>query len=51
MTFVAALLRNVFRIIDGWVFYGVGFTFIALTEKRQRLGDRLAGTVVVRVMR
>ncbi len=49
--FVAALLRNVFRIIDGLFLYLIGFIVIALTEKRQRLGDRLAGTVVVKVKR
>jgi uncharacterized RDD family membrane protein YckC len=49
--FFAALLRNVFRIIDGLFLYLIGFIVIALTEKRQRLGDRLAGTVVVKVKR
>jgi len=49
--FFATVLRNIFRIIDGWFFYCVGFTFIALTEKRQRIGDRLANTVVVRIKR
>jgi uncharacterized RDD family membrane protein YckC len=48
--FFAALLRNVFRIIDSLpTLYLVGFIVIALTEKKQRLGDRLAGTVVVKV--
>lgn len=48
--FFAALLRNVFRIIDNLPsLYLVGFIVIALTEKRQRLGDLLAGTVVVKV--
>ncbi len=50
-TFVAALLRNVFRIIDGLGFYFLGFIVIALTEKKQRIGDRLANTVVVRIKR
>ena len=48
--FLAALLRNVFRIIDILPqFYLIGFIFIAMTEKKQRLGDRLAGTIVVKV--
>lgn len=48
--FFAALLRNVFRIIDSLpTLYLIGFIVIALTEKKQRLGDRLAGTVVVKV--
>lgn len=51
-TFVAALLRNVFRIIDSsGGSYTLGFIAIALTEKRQRIGDRLANTVVVRIKR
>lgn len=48
--FLAALLRNVFRIIDILPqLYLIGFIFIAMTEKKQRLGDRLAGTIVVKV--
>lgn len=48
--FFAALLRNVLRIIDNLPsFYLLGFIVMAITEKRQRLGDRLAGTVVVKV--
>lgn len=48
--FMAALLRNVFRIIDILPqLYLIGFIFIALSEKKQRLGDRLAGTIVVKV--
>ena len=48
--FSAAFLRNVFRIIDSLpTLYLIGFIVIALTEKKQRLGDRLAGTVVVKV--
>lgn len=48
--FLAALLRNVIRIIDILPqLYLIGFIFIALSEKKQRLGDRLAGTIVVKV--
>ncbi|VVB56426.1 RDD family protein [uncultured archaeon] len=48
--FLAALLRNVLRIIDSLPsFYILGFIVMAITEKRQRLGDRLAGTVVVKM--
>jgi uncharacterized RDD family membrane protein YckC len=51
-TFVAALLRNVLRIIDVLPqFYAIGFIAMALTEKRQRIGDRLANTIVVRIKR
>jgi uncharacterized RDD family membrane protein YckC len=51
-TFAAALLRNVLRIIDALPqSYLVGFIFMALSEKRQRIGDRLANTIVVRIKR
>ena len=50
--FFAAFLRKVFRIIDSLpTLYLIGFIVIALTEKKQRLGDRLAGTVVVKLKR
>jgi len=44
----AAMVRNVLRIIDGFAFYLVGFVLICAWDKRQRLGDKLAGTVVIR---
>lgn len=51
-TFAAALLRNVLRLIDVLPqFYLIGFIFMALAEKRQRIGDRLANTIVVRIKR
>ena len=43
----AAIIRNLFRVIDGLVLYILGFIVICLTRKRQRLGDLVAGTVVV----
>lgn len=43
-----AFLRNVLEIIDGLFYYVVGFVFMASGDKRQRLGDRIAGTVVVK---
>lgn len=43
----AAFVRNLLRIIDSWFYYAVGFVFMAMSDKRQRLGDRVAGTVVV----
>lgn len=42
-----AFLRNILEIIDGLFYYVVGFIFMASGDKRQRLGDRIAGTVVV----
>lgn len=46
-TIGASLIRNVLRIIDGFAYYVVGFVFMAMSDNRQRLGDRLASTVVV----
>lgn len=47
VTFRDALVRNLFRAVDGLFGYGVGFLTIAMSERRQRLGDMAAGTVVV----
>jgi uncharacterized RDD family membrane protein YckC len=47
-TLGASFLRNLFRIIDGIFYYAVGFIFMASSDKRQRIGDRIAGTVVAR---
>jgi len=46
-SFAAALLRNVLRIVDGIAVYLVGFLIAAFSKLRQRLGDHVAGTVVV----
>ena len=44
----ACLIRNVLRIVDGLpIFYLVGLVSVAVTSKKQRLGDLAAGTVVV----
>jgi len=43
-----ALLRNVLRIVDGIAFYLVGIILIVRSNKKQRLGDKIAKTVVVR---
>ncbi|WP_251343197.1 RDD family protein [Haloplanus halophilus] len=44
----AALIRNVARLVD-WLpsLYLVGIAGMVLSDRRQRLGDRLAGTTVV----
>lgn len=47
--FMASFVRNLLRLIDGLFLYLVGLLFMAFSDRRQRLGDRLAGTVVVRV--
>jgi uncharacterized RDD family membrane protein YckC len=43
-----SLVRNLFRAIDGIGVYLVGLVFALTSPTRQRLGDRVAGTVVVR---
>ena len=43
-----AFVRNLLRIIDGLFYYVIGFIAMAASDKRQRIGDRIAGTVVVR---
>ena len=44
-----SLVRNLFRVIDGIGVYLVGLIFALTSRTRQRLGDRVAGTVVVQV--
>jgi uncharacterized RDD family membrane protein YckC len=44
----SAILRNLLRLIDGFVLYAIGLAAICVTSKRQRLGDLAAGTMVVR---
>lgn len=41
-------IRNVLRIVDGLFFYLVAAIFVWTSDKRKRLGDRVAGTVVAR---
>lgn len=48
MTYGDALVRTILRIIDGLFFYILGLIIIAATEKRQRLGDIVAKTLVVK---
>lgn len=43
-----SVVRNVLRIIDSILYYAVGFLVMAVTDRRQRLGDLIASTVVVR---
>jgi uncharacterized RDD family membrane protein YckC len=49
LDFGRSLVRNILRIID-WLpfFYLIGFILIATTEKKQRLGDMAARSIVVR---
>lgn len=48
----SSLIRNLLRIVDVLpTSYLVGLTSIVLSERRQRLGDHAAGTVVIRTDR
>lgn len=44
----AAVIRNLLRLVDGLFFYLVGALFVLFSSCGQRLGDRLAGTLVAR---
>ena len=44
----ATFLRNLLRPIDGLVLYLVGFIVICVSPRRQRIGNRVAVTIVVR---
>ncbi|MGZ5116057.1 MAG: RDD family protein [Burkholderiales bacterium] len=44
----AAIVRNVLRLVDGFLFYLIGAIAVWTSDKKQRLGDRVAGTIVVR---
>ncbi len=49
MSVAQAVLRNLFRIVDFLpAFYGVGMVAIFWSNRDQRLGDLVAGTLVVR---
>jgi len=48
LRFFDTLLRNLLRVVDFLpLFYGVGLTSLLLTRDSQRLGDLVAGTLVV----
>lgn len=48
MTYMDSLIRTVLRIIDGIFFYLVGLIIVVASEKKQRLGDMAAKTLVVK---
>ncbi|HYC35342.1 MAG TPA: RDD family protein [Usitatibacter sp.] len=48
MSWGAAIIRNLLRIIDGIAGYLVGAIAIWVSKDKQRLGDMAAGTLVVR---
>ena len=43
-----AVIRNILRVVDGLFVYLVGAILVWKSPKRQRLGDRAAGTVVIK---
>jgi uncharacterized RDD family membrane protein YckC len=47
-TMGSSVIRNLLRIIDGLFFYLIGAIFVWTSPIKQRLGDRLAKTVVVK---
>ena len=47
ITWKASIVRNVMRIVDGFGFYLVGAIVAWTSDLRQRVGDKLAKTVVV----
>lgn len=46
--YAGAFVRNLLEMLDGLFYYLIGFVAMAISDKRQRIGDRLAGTVVVK---
>jgi uncharacterized RDD family membrane protein YckC len=44
----ASTVRNLLRVVDGFAFYLVGAILVWSSPRRQRLGDRVADTVVAR---
>ena len=48
VSFGAAFVRNLLRLVDALFFYFVGFIFALLSTRGRRLGDRAAHTIVVR---
>jgi len=52
ISFYDSMLRNLLRAVDVLpFFYGVGLVSVLLTRRMQRLGDLVAGTIVVREKR
>ena len=43
-----AFTRNILRIVDGFIGYLIGAILIWRSDKKQRLGDRVAKTIVVK---
>jgi uncharacterized RDD family membrane protein YckC len=48
MTYMDSLVRTILRVVDGIGFYLIGFIVILASEKKQRIGDMAARTLVVK---
>jgi hypothetical protein len=48
VSFVESLVRNVLRAVEVPLLYAPGVLMVALTSRHQRLGDLVAGTLVVK---
>lgn len=49
LTFTQSLVRNIIRVVDMIpLFYSVGLIAVFLSQRAQRLGDMVAGTIVVK---
>jgi uncharacterized RDD family membrane protein YckC len=44
----SSIVRNLLRLVDGFFFYLVGAIVVWTSAQKQRLGDKVAGTVIVR---
>lgn len=44
----SSVLRNLLRIVEAPLFYAPGIIMVTMTKRHQRLGDLVAGTLVVR---
>lgn len=51
ITFRQAAVRNLLRVVDGFFNYAVGLVVMLVTDDRQRVGDLVADTLVVRARR
>jgi len=48
LSFGAAFVRTIFRVIDSIAFYLLGFIIVLITKDKQRLGDLAVDSVVVK---
>jgi uncharacterized RDD family membrane protein YckC len=48
LTYMDAFVRTLLRIVDSIALYLIGFVVVIATDKKQRIGDMAAGTIVVK---